>query len=593
MLVPYHKIQPDYDYHQYKDYTVLERYCTNPICTCEKVELFFVKYENEQYHDYFSFNFYFNKNRYDEIKVYDILVQPEGLIESFLSSTNYIKEYKSNYINAKIAGLNKQEIKEVELDKMNAYSEFYTQDEPLSIKIKQTNYYLYDLYCMDPNCDCNHVILHFIEINKDSLQYKVKLSINYPFYEDECTILNKACSKKQALEIIDLIDINEDLYQTLINRYDDMKDKGIEILDANDEIEYDSFYNDDELNFDDYDFDEDEYEEDMIKELYNTKFKSSDFKTLLSQLSLKELKNSYGAITGESPSLNKKELIEFFYHNYQKYLLYILTNFHTDILEHVFDLVSYDGLIPADEIPASLGLLMKISLLAFPVTMNNHYVLIMSQEVLELFKDINENEIFNQVKENDIIIQYTRILTEIYGEFESSLLFKYLNEYENIKTNYDEKVFLLNSDSLYTDEYDIKNGIIFSYNILELNNFHEMKENNKHLDYYKIPKPQFYEEDGYTEEQEKLFDYLYENNTPENQIYDFIELTTKMIKLEVDLDYILVLLEPLEIIRYEKKILSGLVTDLYHHTRLYSLKGHTRYEVKNMDKLVPFNKLKK
>ncbi len=48
MIIPYHKIEPEFQYIMYSHYRIIEKYCINPLCTCLDATLIFVDKENEE-----------------------------------------------------------------------------------------------------------------------------------------------------------------------------------------------------------------------------------------------------------------------------------------------------------------------------------------------------------------------------------------------------------------------------------------------------------------------------------------------------------------------------------------------------------------
>jgi len=326
----------------------------------------------------------------------------------------------------------------------------------------------------------------------------------------------------------------------------------------------------------------------FLKSLFKAKYKSNDFQSLLSQLKLDDLTNAYGILTGDSIKLKKQEIVNLINDSYLEYLYSVLTNLHCEILNLLFYIVDNQGEVPFKNITHSFTVLLKMTLLAFPVTKDNQYKIVMPDKVYEALNVINREEILKAVEENNIIIAYTRKLVDVYGHFNPDLIFDYLKKYENIQSNYDEKVFLLNSDSVYSDLYDIQSGVIYNYDIEEINNYEELTEKNAHLKLYQLTKLEILGE-YYTDEEESLLSFLENNlNMDEDMAIGFIDTLSRMIKIEIDLESILSSIQPLQLNKQVMKQLTDHVKNLYVNTRLFTLKGHTRNEVININKLIPF-----
>ena len=327
--------------------------------------------------------------------------------------------------------------------------------------------------------------------------------------------------------------------------------------------------------------------EDFIKKLFKTKYKSNEFHILLSQLTVANLSTIYGSLYGKATKLKKQELVDFFDKNYTDNLMEVLKNLNSEILDYFFYIVENDGELEFIHLSFSFATLMKMTLLAFPVIKDNEYKLVMADKVYDIANIINYDEIYGAVKENDIIVTYVRKLVEIYGEFNINVLFTYLKEYENIQCSYEDKVFFLNYDSIFSNQYEIKNDKIISYDIEEIENYDELKIKNIHLSYYKIPKKEFVD-NYYTDAEEEIIYFLRNNlHMEKDMAFDFVEALTKMIKLEANLPQLLKTIT-LQLNKYEKTQLIKHIEYLYKNTRLYTLKGFTRSEVNHVSKLIPF-----
>ncbi len=332
--------------------------------------------------------------------------------------------------------------------------------------------------------------------------------------------------------------------------------------------------------------------DDFLKQLFKSKFKNNTFSTLLSQLSLKEIKNVYEILTGENLNLKKDEYKKLIEDTYLSNLFSLLKNLHSEILDLIFYIVDNQGEISFIDIPHSFVALMKLTLIAYPVLKDNEYKIVMGDTVFAALNALDRKEIYSLVKDNDTIIMYTRKFVEVYGQFDATLLFNYLKEYESIDTNYTDKFFLLNCDSVFSDIYDIKNAVFSSCDIEEIVNFPELLDKHEKLTYHKLSKEEILS-DEYTDDENILLDFLIDDlDMDEDMAYDLVDTLLKMIKFEISFAELFLLFEQLHRNKYEMNLLKQHVIAVYENTRRYSLKGHTLKEVNSRAKLIPF-KLKK
>ncbi len=217
---------------------------------------------------------------------------------------------------------------------------------------------------------------------------------------------------------------------------------------------------------------------------------------------------------------------------------------------------------------------MNVSLLAFSVTKNNKYTLVMGDKVYETLKSLNRDEIYTGAKENDLIILYLRKLVSVYGQFDIDILYKYLKEYENIDAYDDQYVYLFNYDKLFSELYHMNDGIIKSTLIAEMEDL-EFREKYKDLDYYPLSKEEFYN-DSISDNEMKLSNYLKSTfGYDDDFINNFIENIKEGIQCGMSIKE---LNAEIAIFKKEKetyRIFKDFINSLYENTRLFSLKEHT------------------
>ncbi len=109
--------------------------------------------------------------------------------------------------------------------------------EKFCFQCKGKNYLVDDQYCMNPECKCNEVVLTFIESRSEEDGSSSTFVIRLKLQNNEYQIIDRSrYSKNELLSIVDFFIVNNKDCITLINdRYQEMKEKGREILFKNKE----------------------------------------------------------------------------------------------------------------------------------------------------------------------------------------------------------------------------------------------------------------------------------------------------------------------------------------------------------------------
>ncbi len=324
-----------------------------------------------------------------------------------------------------------------------------------------------------------------------------------------------------------------------------------------------------------------------LTKIFKKKFKFKGFLTLIRQLNKQELIICYSLMTHDMELNDKEGLIDFYLENYDGLLYDILSSFSSDVLEIIFRIVDNDGEMECTDIDAEYILLFKMFLIAFPVIKDNKNTLIIANEICDSLKMINREALYKEIAINDIIVQYTRGILACYGKFEASLVFKYIKEYENQNLNLDDYYLLLNNDSLI-DGYEIKNAIIYSYQITEIINFLETRDKYQDLDYYHLTKEEILNGFDVTPEENELINFYCDQlEMPLSLAQQGLGILQDTIQLEMPLSALKMLLKQFDISTYESKQLEKLVERIALSSRLWSLKGHTKNEI-SRPKMIKF-----
>ncbi len=324
--------------------------------------------------------------------------------------------------------------------------------------------------------------------------------------------------------------------------------------------------------------------------IFKKKFISSDFKTLLNQVNREELGFCYILMKKKASKLKKADLINFYFDNYHLFIDDILLSFHSEILDFIYTLVDNNGEIEYISSKPHYALLMKMFLIAFPVVKNNKYKLIIASEVMDSLKKYDRKKLYNKVKTNDLVKQYTRGLLSLYGQFEVDLVFKYIKEYEGLEINIDDFYLLLNNDGMiYGFEYE--DEIIYDFKILDIKDFNEAREKHTAMDYYHLTKKEILNEQFATNSvSDQFLNFLLIHlEMPLELAHKFLELATETINFNISFQELTSTFVTLDLSTFEKKQMEKILEKLYYNTRLWTLKGHTRNELK-IPKLIKFEK---
>jgi SEC-C motif domain protein len=92
-------------------------------------------------------------------------------------------------------------------------------------------YWIYDYYCMHPNCECNEVYLEFTEEKKGKQTAGQHFGVRVSFEDESYTLEDYNFSKQKATEIVeDTLKYSKDAIELCKVRYKLMKEKGTTII---------------------------------------------------------------------------------------------------------------------------------------------------------------------------------------------------------------------------------------------------------------------------------------------------------------------------------------------------------------------------
>ncbi|WP_110926239.1 SEC-C metal-binding domain-containing protein [Bacillus massiliglaciei] len=109
---------------------------------------------------------------------------------------------------------------------------FGTQDGiALKSKYEGKTYWIYDYYCMHPNCKCNEVYLEFVEEKQNKDAAVQHFGVRIPFGDGNYVIEDYNLAKAKATEIVEeTLKYSEGVFDLFKQRYNQMKEKGQQII---------------------------------------------------------------------------------------------------------------------------------------------------------------------------------------------------------------------------------------------------------------------------------------------------------------------------------------------------------------------------
>lgn len=172
---------------------IIDQYCTNPDCQCVTVNLEFreVDEKGNLLEKLFSFNLDTVTWKTSGIKKRISTIDCNLLIDEFTANLDpTLKErYKTRLKKAKESGNNevlnwfddRDFDKGICLSYAQVYGENFNDNRYLFFEFKDREYFVDDQYCINPNCQCNEVILSFIDIIPDKEKQEVQFVLRVPF----------------------------------------------------------------------------------------------------------------------------------------------------------------------------------------------------------------------------------------------------------------------------------------------------------------------------------------------------------------------------------------------------------------------------
>jgi len=224
-------------------FLLLQKCCSNPDCNCNELDLEFLEFDEKKAYltNRIHFSFRLSLETWKENGNPERSELCQGLVDEFIKSLTdemkreYKRYYEFNKKEAKLAAKFDMSLNDIYSGRLVAYSQIFGNSGSIAFggsgcgflfKDKNEEYFIDDLYCVDPRCNCELAHLFFIKqdnVNKTVFNSFVsRLNFKKGFEIGESTLPEKDARRifKKWLESVpDAIDV-------LKGRYKEIKEIG-------------------------------------------------------------------------------------------------------------------------------------------------------------------------------------------------------------------------------------------------------------------------------------------------------------------------------------------------------------------------------
>ncbi len=198
--------------HLWNPFLLLKQSCNNPECDCNEISLEFSELDETGASLANKIQFYFRLNleTWKENRKPERSELCQGLVDEFINGitdelkSEYKKYYESIKEKAKLAAKFDVPLNNIKKGRLVSYSQIFGNSGSISsggnacgfiFEDKNDEYYIDDLYCIDPQCNCETAQLFFLRPDKENKavfnSFIVKLDFNKGIKIDENTIPEK------------------------------------------------------------------------------------------------------------------------------------------------------------------------------------------------------------------------------------------------------------------------------------------------------------------------------------------------------------------------------------------------------------------
>jgi hypothetical protein len=233
---------------QNRSFILLEKYCETYNCTCQAVSLGLIELDGAEIRDENPNNIFLNLdlNTWEEVEKPDRQTNVQDLVEEFLTELpeqlkiRFRTHYKENREKIISAMTFRMPLKDLYEGIMVSYSKVFSKDGSVldgnfgcsfifSFESKQ--YVIEDLYCMNPECDCQAARFMFLEINNETNVLSEIFSVFLSFQNEVDFDSLIGCTKTEAMRIFGKW---RESLPTLLHhikfRYEEIKQVGVQII---------------------------------------------------------------------------------------------------------------------------------------------------------------------------------------------------------------------------------------------------------------------------------------------------------------------------------------------------------------------------
>jgi len=238
-----------FDSYRRHPFLMSEMSCTNPECNCNEIALTFTEIDESGIPilEPITFSFNLDLDTWQEKRIQERSKVAQRLVDEFFNNlTDEMKtQFKENYVSHKEIFRKTSTftipVEEIKKGTLVSYSDVFSCSGSISsggrgigysFENKGKEYYIDDLYCINPRCKCESVHLVFLTYDeKEKYIFDLFLGILSFKKGIEIDEENSVCTKKEALEIFKAWTKSETGYMdSLKSRYKKMKDIGQRIL---------------------------------------------------------------------------------------------------------------------------------------------------------------------------------------------------------------------------------------------------------------------------------------------------------------------------------------------------------------------------
>jgi hypothetical protein len=230
-------------------FLMTEMSCTNPECNCNEIGLSFTEIDQSGIPilDRITFSFYLDLKTWQENRYPGRSKVSQRFVDEFINNltdemkTRFKKNYAIHKESARKASTFTMPVEEIKNGTLVSYTDVFGSTDSVSsggrgigysFENKGKEYFIDDLYCINPRCKCESVHLVFLTYDEKiecitdlfvgSLSFKKGIEI-----DEE----NTFCTRKEAIKIFkDWKKSDPKGMDLLKNRYKEMKDIGQRIL---------------------------------------------------------------------------------------------------------------------------------------------------------------------------------------------------------------------------------------------------------------------------------------------------------------------------------------------------------------------------